>query len=302
MTIRIGRAAAVVDFTGSTSQCAGAVNAVEANTHSAVFYVFRCLLHEQVPATAGLMRPIRVLAPAGTIVNASPPAAVAWGNVETSQRIVDTLLLALARAIPSRVPAASQGTMNNLTVGGRDPRRGGAPFAYYETLAGGCGAGPEQDGLSGAHSHMTNSLNTPIEVLEHIYPFRVRRYALRRNSGGRGRHSGGDGIVRELEVLADVQLGILSDRRKKSPYGLWGGLHGERDKNTLIIRGRAKDIGSKVARYVPAGMILRIETPGGGGWLGARRVTPQNREIKNWEAERPVLAGQGWPRCRRVPD
>jgi N-methylhydantoinase B len=173
VTIRIHRRRAEVDFTGSAPQCAGSVNAVAAITHSAVFYVFRCLLDEQVPATSGLMRPIRVIAPPGTIVNARPPAAVAGGNVETSQRIVDTLLRALARAIPSRIPAASQGTMNNLTFGGADARRGGAPFAYYETIAGGAGAGPNCDGLSATHTHMTNTLNTPIEVLEHVYPVRV---------------------------------------------------------------------------------------------------------------------------------
>jgi N-methylhydantoinase B len=255
-----------VDFTGTAPQCAGSVNAVAAITHSAVFYVFRCLLDEQVPATAGLMRPIHVIAPSGTIVNARPPAAVAGGNVETSQRIVDTLLLALACAIPSRIPAASQGTMNNLTVGGMDPRHGGAPFAYYETVAGGAGAGPSRNGLSGTHSHMTNSLNTPIEVLEHAYPLRVRKYALRRGSGGHGKCRGGDGIVREIEMLAEVQLAVLSDRRKTFPYGLWGGLPGARGKNSLLTKGHARQLGSKVVSYASAGAILRIETPGGGGW------------------------------------
>jgi N-methylhydantoinase B len=266
VTIRIARAAAEVDFTGTARQCAGSVNAVASITHSAVFYVFRCLLQEQVPATAGLMRPIRVIAPPGTIVNARPPAAVAGGNVETSQRVVDTLLLALARALPSRIPAASQGTMNNVAVGGMDPRHGGVPFAYYETVAGGTGAGPSRSGLSGAHSHMTNSLNTPIEVLEHAYPLRVSKYALRRGSGGRGRHRGGDGIIRELEMLADVQLALLSERRKTSPYGLWGGLPGARGRNTLFVRAGTRRIGSKAAFYAPAGAILRVETPGGGGW------------------------------------
>jgi N-methylhydantoinase B len=268
--IRIRRDAAEVDFTGTAPQCAGSVNAVAAITHSAVFYVFRCLLDEQVPATAGLMRPIRVIAPSGTIVNARPPAAVAGGNVETSQRIVDTLLLALARAIPSRIPAASQGTMNNLTVGGMDPRHGGVPFAYYETVAGGTGAGPSRNGLSGTHSHMTNSLNTPIEVLEHAYPLRVRKYALRRGSGGQGKCRGGDGIVREIEMLAEVQLAVLSDRRKTFPYGLWGGLPGARGKNYLLTQGHARQLGSKVVSYASAGAILRIETPGGGGWGRAK--------------------------------
>ena len=218
--IRIRGKNAEVDFTGSAPQCAGSVNAVAAITESAVFYVFRCLLDEQVPATSGLMRSIRVIAPAGTIVNALPPAAVAGGNVETSQRIVDTLLKALAHAIPEKIPAASQGTMNNFSFGGKDPRRGGEPFAYYETIAGGTGGGPGHAGNHAAQSHMTNTLNTPTEVLEHVYPVRVHRYALRKNSSGRGKFPGGEGIVREIEMLTEVQAAILSDRRTQSPYGL----------------------------------------------------------------------------------
>ena len=167
-----------VDFTGSDPQVEGSVNAVAAITYSACFYVFRCLLAEDVPAAAGLMRPIQVIAPLGTIVNARPPAAVAAGNVETSQRIVDVLLRALAQAIPDRIPAAASGTMNNLTIGGIDPRTG-EPFAYYETVAGGMGARPGKPGVSGVHTHMTNSLNTPAEALEYAYPLRVRRYSLR---------------------------------------------------------------------------------------------------------------------------
>jgi N-methylhydantoinase B len=163
-----------VDFTGSDPQVAGPLNAVAAITYSACFYVFRCLLAEDVPATAGLMRPIRVIAPEGSVVNARPPAAVAGGNVETSQRIVDVLLRALAQALPERIPAAAAGTMNNLTIGGTDPRTG-EPFAYYETIAGGMGAGPGKAGVSGVHTHMTNSLNTPAEALEYAYPLRVRR-------------------------------------------------------------------------------------------------------------------------------
>ena len=266
VAIRIRAGRAVVDFTGSSPQCAGSINAVAAIAESAVFYVFRCLVQEQVPATSGLMKPIRVIAPAGTIVNARPPAAVAGGNVETSQRIVDTLLRALAKAIPSRIPAASQGTMNNLTLGGSDPRRGGAPFAYYETIAGGAGAGPGSPGRAATHTHMTNSLNTPIEVLEHAYPVRVRRYAIRRGSGGRGKYAGGEGVVREIEFLADVQVGMLSDRRSGRPYGLSGGHPGAAGKNQLILDGRARTLASKFSLYSPAGAILRIETPGGGGW------------------------------------
>ncbi len=266
VAIRIRRRRAEVDFTGSAPQCAGSVNAVAAITQSAVFYVFRCLLDEQVPATSGLMRPIQVIAPAGTIVNAQLPAAVAGGNVETSQRIVDTLLRALALAIPSRIPAASQGTMNNLTFGGADVRHGGAPFAYYETIAGGAGAGPGSDGRNATHTHMTNTLNTPVEVLEHVYPVRVHRYALRRASGGRGKFRGGDGILREIEMLSGAQVAVLSDRRKIPPYGLSGGAPGAAGKTETILGGRVRRIPSKCSFYAPAGTIVRIETPGGGGW------------------------------------
>ena len=211
-----------VDFTGSDPQVQGSVNAVEAITYSACFYVFRCLLAEDVRATAGLMRPIEVIARDGTIVNARPPAAVAGGNVETSQRIVDVLLRALAQALPDRIPAAASGTMNKLTIGGIDPRTG-EPFAYYETIAGGMGARPTKAGIGGVHTHMTNSLNTPVEALEYAYPLRVRRYSLRPGSGGSGKHRGGDGIIREIEVLTDCEVTLLADRRNRGPWGLAGG-------------------------------------------------------------------------------
>ena len=284
VTIRIRRRHAEVDFTGSAPQCAGSVNAVAAITQSAVFYVFRCLLNEQVPATSGLMRPIEVIAPAGTIVNALPPAAVAGGNVETSQRIVDTLLRALARAIPRRIPAASQGTMNNLTFGGADTRHDGAPFAYYETIAGGTGAGPGTDGRNATHSHMTNTLNTPVEVLEHVYPVRVRRYGLRRASGGRGKFRGGEGIVREIEMLAGAQVALLSDRRKIPPYGLSGGSPGAVGKSEMTIERRVRRLPSKCSFYAAAGTIVRIETPGGGGWGPPEREKGGNRKAKSLKA------------------
>ena len=279
-TIRVRGERAEVDFSGSAPQCAGSVNAVAAIAYSAVFYVFRCLLDEQVPATSGLMRPIGVVAPEGTIVNARPPAAVAGGNVETSQRIVDTLLRALSRAIPKRIPAASQGTMNNLTLGGADPRLGHAPFAYYETIAGGMGARPGADGLSGIHTHMTNSLNTPVEVLEHAYPLRVRRYALRRGSGGNGAYRGGDGIVREIELLTRTQVGLLCDRRRFAPYGLAGGKPGAKGSNELLINGRARRLPSKCSFYAPAGAVVRVETPGGGGWGKIKGKREKRREGK----------------------
>jgi N-methylhydantoinase B len=266
VAFRVTGDSAIVDFTGSASQCAGNINAVEAIAISAVYYVFRSLLREDVPATSGLLRPITIIAPSGTIVNATPPAAVAGGNVETSQRMVDTLLRALAKAAPDRIPAASQGTMNNLTFGGLDRRRGNQPFTYYETIAGGCGASAGSNGPSAAHSHMTNSWNTPTEVLEESYPVRVNRYAIRHNSGGAGRHRGGDGIIRELEFLASVEVGLLTDRRAIRPYGLNGGHDGSTGRNTLRRKSFVKALPAKCSFAAHAGDILRIETPGGGGW------------------------------------
>jgi N-methylhydantoinase B len=260
------KATVTLDFTGSAPQVQGAINAVEAITYSACFYVFRCLLCEDVPAAAGLMRPIGVIAPPGTVVNAKPPAAVAGGNVETSQRIVDVLLRALSQAIPDRIPAAASGTMNNLTIGGIDPQSG-APFAYYETVAGGMGARPTKDGVSGVHTHMTNSLNTPAEALEHAYPLRLRQYSLRSKSGGKGLHSGGDGIVREIEVLTDSQVTLLSDRRSRGPYGLSGGASGAPGR-TVVLRkdGSQEELPSKTSTRLRSGERVRVESPGGGGW------------------------------------
>jgi N-methylhydantoinase B len=255
-----------VDFTGTDPQVQGSINAVEAITYSACFYVFRCLLREDVPATAGLMRPIRVVAPAGTLVNARPPAAVAGGNVETSQRIVDVLLRALAQAMPDRIPAAASGTMNNLTIGGMDPLTG-EPFAYYETVAGGMGARPTKDGVSGVHTHMTNSLNTPAEALEYAYPLRVRRYSLRLGSGGAGRYRGGNGIVREIEVLTDVEVTLLADRRSRGPWGLSEGHDGAAGKAAIVREdGTTKELPGKFNARLRKGERIRIETPGGGGW------------------------------------
>jgi N-methylhydantoinase B len=255
-----------VDFTGSDPQVEGSVNAVEAITYSACFYVFRCLLAEDVPATAGLMRPIHVIAPEGTIVNALPPAAVAGGNVETSQRIVDVLLRALAQAIPDKIPAAASGTMNNLTIGGVDPRTG-KPFAYYETIAGGMGARPTKPGVSGVHTHMTNSLNTPAEALEYAYPLRVRRYSLRLGSGGSGKHQGGAGIIREIEVLTDCEVTLLADRRTRGPWGLAGGEAAAPGKASVIRNdGSVEQVPGKFSTRLQKGEHIRIESPGGGGW------------------------------------
>ena len=255
-----------VDFTGSDPQVEGSVNAVAAITYSACFYVFRCLLAEDVPAAAGLMRPIQVISPEGTIVNARPPAAVAGGNVETSQRIVDVLLRALAQAIPDRIPAAASGTMNNLTIGGTDPRTG-EPFAYYETVAGGMGARPGKAGVAGVHTHMTNSLNTPAEALEYAYPLRVRRYSLRSESGGPGQFRGGDGIVREIEVLTHCDVTLLAERRSRGPWGLAGAADGAPGKALITRRdGSVEEMPGKFSTRLRPGERITIETPGGGGW------------------------------------
>ena len=254
-----------VDFTGSAPQIATGLNAVAAITYSAVFYVLRCLLPAEAAPTAGLMRPVELLLPEGSVVNAKPPAAVAGGNVETSQRMVDVLLLAFSQMLPDRIPAASSGTMNNLTIGGVDPRNG-QPFAYYETIAGGGGARPGADGVSGRHTHMTNSLNTPVEALEYAFPFRVRRYSYREGSGGAGQYRGGDGLVREIELLAPAQVTLLADRRIGAPYGLHGGAPGACGRSTFSENGEERVLPGKCNLQAAAGGTIRIETPGGGGW------------------------------------
>jgi N-methylhydantoinase B/oxoprolinase/acetone carboxylase alpha subunit len=265
VSIHISGDQAIVDFTGTDPQATGPVNANYAVVLSATAYVFRCLLDEQVPFTAGLIRPVTLIAPAGTVVNALPPAAMAAGNVETSQRVTDVLLGALAKAVPDRIPAASSGTMNNLSFGGWDAARR-RPFAYYETIAGGMGAGYENPGHSATHTHMTNSWNTPTEALEHQYPVRVRRYSIRRGSGGAGKHAGGDGIVREIEFLSPAEVTILSDRRLAQPYGLAGGRAGKAGRNSVIRGTRTHAIAAKTKFAADAGDVLRVETPGGGGF------------------------------------
>ncbi len=265
---RAPKPAVIVDFTGSSPQVRGSINAVEAITYSACFYVFRCLVADEVPAAAGLLRPLKLIAPKGTVVNSVPPAAVAGGNVETSQRIVDVLLRALSQALPGRIPAAAAGTMNNLTIGGMDDRgHKSVPFAYYETIAGGMGARPTKDGVSGTHTHMTNSLNTPAEALEHAYPLRVTEYSIRKGSGGAGRFRGGDGIVREVKLLSDAQVTLLSDRRKRGPYGLNGGSDGAPGKTEVIhADGTRETLPGKTSIKLKRGDRVRVESPGGGGW------------------------------------
>ena len=262
VAITLARGRARIDFRGTAPQTRGPVNANLAVTRSAVLYVFTALAGDAIPANDGLARPLTIVAPEGTIVNARFPAAVAGGNVETSQRIVDVLLRALARAVPMRVPAASAGTMNNVAIGGG----GASAFAYYETLAGGAGGGPHGPGLSAVHTHMTNTLNTPVEALEAYYPLRVRRYAVRRGSGGAGRHRGGDGVVRELEFLTEAEVTLLAERRRVAPYGLRGGAAGAKGRDWIVRGGRRRRIAAKATLVVRAGDRLRVETPGGGGF------------------------------------
>jgi N-methylhydantoinase B len=254
-----------VDFTGSSMAVSGPLNAVRAITESATWYVVRCVAGADIPANSGTFAPVHVVVPRGSLLDAEPPHAVAGGNVETSQRIVDTVLGAFAQALPEQVPAASQGTMNNLTVGGQNPEDG-SPFAYYETVGGGAGASPFGDGLSGVHVHMTNTLNTPVEALEYTYPFRVRCYTLRQGSGGAGQHEGGDGLVRELEFLCPATVTLLSERRRTAPYGLQGGEPGAPGRNLLFHHGEQQELPGKVEIQVQAGDLLSLHTPGGGGW------------------------------------
>lgn len=262
----------VVDFAGTAQQVRGPVNANLAVTTSAVFYVIACLAGRDVPPNRGMMQPIELRAPEGTVVNCRFPAAVAGGNVETSQRIVDVVLKALSRALPDVVPAASCGSMTNIAMGGYDNRRG-RRFSYYETVGGGAGAGPGRHGGSALQTHMTNTLNTPIEVLESYYPFRVGHYRIRRGSGGQGRHAGGDGIDRAVELLVHAELTLLAERRIAGPYGLAGGEAGKPGRDTLIrVGGKSSKLASKTSVSLSPGDVLRVQTPGGGGWGRKRRT------------------------------
>ncbi|MEO7273410.1 MAG: hydantoinase B/oxoprolinase family protein [Vicinamibacterales bacterium] len=263
--LRIAGDGAEADFTGSDRQTTGGINANYAITLSATLYAFRCLIDEDVLYNAGIGRAVRVVAPEGSIVNARRPAAVAGGNVETSQRITDVVLGALGRALPQRMPAASQGTMNNVTLGGIDPRSQ-TRFAYYETIGGGMGGRNGLAGLSGVHTHMSNTRNTPVEAIEHYLPVRITQYRLRRGSGGAGRHPGGEGIVREYEALTETSVTILSDRRRGTPYGAAGGAPGGPGRNTIVRNGEESPARGKMFLTLNPGDRLRIETPGGGGY------------------------------------
>jgi N-methylhydantoinase B/oxoprolinase/acetone carboxylase alpha subunit len=250
------------DFTGTDDQRPGNMNAVEAVTVSAVAFAIRSATDPSLPANGGAMRPVRIVAPAGSVVAAQPPVAVGAGNVEVSQRLADVCLGALAQAVPGRIAAASQGTMNNVLLGGDG-------WVHYETLGGGQGARPWADGMSGVHTAMTNTLDTPVEAMERALPVRVRRYGLRRGSGGAGAHTGGDGIVRELEALAPITVSLVTERRVSRPWGLDGGAPGAAGENWLLPGGdenRARRLLDKCTVTLAPGDVLRVLTPGGGGW------------------------------------
>ena len=252
------------DFGGTSAPARGPLNANPAIVRSAILYVVRALCADDLPANDGLLEPVTIDVPPGSLLDPGPGSAVSGGNVETSQRIVDVVLGALARAVPDRIPAASQGTMNNLALSGA--LAGGRPFTYYETVAGGAGGHPDRAGASGIHTHMTNSLNTPVEALERALPVRVVRYGYRRGSGGAGRSPGGDGLVRELEALAPIEGTLLADRRQSAPWGLAGGEAGKPGEDRVVRGGKAEPLPAKGRFDLAVGDRIRIETPGGGGW------------------------------------
>ena len=255
----------IADFSRSTDQTDTPINTVKSVVMSATAYVFQCLVGEGHPINQGSYRPLQIRTRPGSVVDAKNPAPVAAGNVETSQRIVDVLLGALAAAVPALIPAASCGTMNNIAIGGKK-NHAGREFSYYETIGGGMGGRPTLDGLSGIHTHMTNTMNTPIEALEHSYPLRVEQYGLRYGSGGDGLHRGGDGIIRSYRFLKKAHVSLLTERRKLSPYGLAGGQHGLQGKNELVRGKKRKKLGGKLVFEAETDDLLVIRTPGGGGW------------------------------------
>lgn len=265
--------ALTVDFAGTASAVSGNLNAVPAIVDSAVVYCLRCvglaLLDTDLPMNQGIFAPLTISIPPDSLLDPRPPHAVAAGNVETSQRVVDAVFGALAQALPEFVPAASQGTMNNLTFGGAYPAGRPFPsthFAYYETIGGGAGAGAAADGAGGIHIHMSNTRNTPVEALEYSFPIRIETYSLREGSGGRGLHRGGDGLARAIRFLSPVTATITAERRRRGPYGLGGGSDGAPGRNLLIRNGQSTELPGKVTFDVAAGDMIRIETPGGGGW------------------------------------
>ena len=295
VAITIAGDAATVDFSGSAAKTCGPVNCPMAVTAASVLYVFRCLMPAHTPQTSAVFHPISIIVPDGCLLHAKDGAAVAAGNVETSQRIVDVVLGALAQAIPERIPAAAQGTMNNVIFGGDhsgddkpgDARHDGDAWLYYETLAGGMGAHAGGDGLSAVQCHMTNTKNSSIEVLEMHYPLQVREYAVRSGSGGVGMFDGGDGMIREWIVSADCSVSLLTERRRSAPYGLYGGGSGARGRNRLCRDGEWQELAAKGSRQLQAGDIVRIETPGGGGFGLKSDVEPdEHKTVEKEQGEK----------------
>ncbi|MFC5134809.1 MULTISPECIES: hydantoinase B/oxoprolinase family protein [Haloferacaceae] len=271
-----------VDFEGTDPQTKGAVNAVFAVTASATYYAIRCLTDPDIPPNNGCYRPIEINAPSGTVVNAKPPAAVVGGNLEVSQRVTDVVLGALGELVPERATAAHQGTMNNVTFGGTDPRDG-SPYAFYETQGGGFGARASGDGMDGVHVHMSNTMNTPAEVLQTAYPLAVKRYELRADTGGAGKQRGGLGLRRDIEVRGhDAMFSLLSERRTHGPYGLEGGHDGETGDDKLLTSDGEQDLPSKTKRTLHDGDIVSIRTPGAGGFGEATERDPESvrRNVK----------------------
>lgn len=259
LTLGIHQGGVMADFTGTASQVKGNINCPLSVVAAAVYYVFRCLMPVNTPACFGVYQRIKINAPVGSLINAVKPAAVAAGNVETSTRLVDVMMGALSTAIPDSVPAASHGSMNNVAMGAKFDE---GSWNYYETIGGGMGAGRINGGLSGIQTHMTNTLNTPIESLEMHYPLRVNRYELRQGSGGLGRQTGGDGLIREVTFLSPANVTLLTERRSHQPWGVLGGKPGDSGENELNKR----TLPAKVALEVKAGDRLTIKTPGGGGY------------------------------------
>lgn len=264
-SVRIDGEKADVDFTGTSNQVMGSLNVPLTVTTAAVLYVFQCLAPQDLPLNSGPLRVVKVIAKRGTILNAQFPAAVSAGNVETSQRIVDVVFGALSKAIPKRIQAASSGTMNNFAFGGKNPRTG-KTFAYYETIGGGMGGRHGKAGVSAVQTHMTNTLNTPIEALERELPIRIDKYSIRTGSGGSGKYKGGDGITRQYKFLSDARVSLITERRMFAPYGILGGKPGKKGRNTLIRKKKRSILPAKVSLDVKKGDNLIIESPGGGGW------------------------------------
>lgn len=265
--VKLQQGAVSVDFTGTAAQVAGNINCPLSVTAAAVYYAFRCLLPDFAPACAGTFAPITLRAEAGSLLNALRPAAVAAGNVETSSRIVDVIFGALSQALPDKIPAASQGTMNNVAMGSL-AQPGIEAWDYYETLGGGGGGGPSGIGASGMQTHMTNTLNTPVESIESHFPLRILRYQRRRGSGGAGQSPGGDGVLREYQFLANAKVSLLTERRCHSPWGLHGAECGQPGRNGI----NNNLLAGKCVLDVQKGDCLIVETPGGGGWNLPRKT------------------------------